>query len=116
MRHSGTKTLETERLILRRFTVEDAEDMYQNLCSDSRVNKFLTWDVHKSIDETAELMKIFVERYEKPARYCWAIVFKETNRVIGTIAAPTVKERTETVEVTYAIAFSYWEKGLLQRL
>ena len=55
MRHSGTKTLETERLILRRFTVEDAEDMYQNLCSDSRVNKFLTWDVHKSIDETVEV-------------------------------------------------------------
>ena len=112
MRHSGTKTLETERLILRRFTVEDAEDMYQNRCSDSRVNKFLTWDVHKSIDETVELMKIFVERYENPARYCWAIVFKETNRVIGTIAAPTVKERTETVEVTYAIAFSYWGKGI----
>ena len=40
------------------------------------------------------------------------IVNIETNEVIGTIAAPTVKERTETVEVTYAIAFSYWGKGI----
>ena len=112
MKHSGTKILKTERLILRRFTVDDADDMYRNLCSDSRVNKFLTWDLHKSIVETVELMRVFVERYENPARYCWAIVLKDTNEVIGTIAAPTVKERTETVEVTYAIAFSYWGKGI----
>ena len=112
MRHIGTNTLETERLTLRRFTVDDAEDMYRNLCSDNRVNKFLTWDLHKSIDETIELMKTFEKRYENPARYCWAIVLKESNEVIGTIAAPTVKERIEAVEITYAIAFPFWGKGI----
>ena len=97
MNHCGTKKLNTERLVLRRFTIEDAKDMYRNLCSDSRVNRFLTWELHKSVTDTEELMRTFIERYENPARYCWAIVDRSTNEVIGTIAAPTVKERTETV-------------------
>ena len=112
MNHCGTVELETERLLLRRFTLDDAQDMYRNLCSDARVNKFLTWELHRSVDDTKELMRSFVERYESPSRYCWAIVSKETNEVVGTIAAPTVKELTKTVEVTYAIAQDQWGKGI----
>ena len=37
---------------------------YANVCSDSRVNRYLTWKVHNSIDDTIELMKSFVARYE----------------------------------------------------
>ncbi|MBP5727767.1 MAG: GNAT family N-acetyltransferase [Clostridia bacterium] len=54
----------------------------------------------------------FIRRYENPARYCWAIVLKETGEVIGTVAAPTVPERTECVEVTYAVGSAWWGKGL----
>ena len=112
MIHCGTQTIETERLLLRRFTLDDAEDMFRNVCSDSRVNRFLTWELHTSLDETRELMKSFVSRYENDARYCWAIEEESTGRVIGTIAAPTVKELTRTVEVTYALAFDRWGKGM----
>ena len=112
MKHCGTKEINTERLLLRRFTVEDAGDMFRNLCSDSRVNEFLTWKLHDSINDTLELMKSFVERYNNLDRYCWAIVEKASNEVIGTVAAPTVKERTETVEVTYAIGHKWWGKGI----
>ena len=34
MRHTGTQTIATERLTLRRFTIEDAENMYYNWASD----------------------------------------------------------------------------------
>ena len=43
MRHCGTQLLETERLILRRFEIGDAEAMYKNWASDSEVTKYLTW-------------------------------------------------------------------------
>lgn len=42
MKHQGTKTIETPRLILRRFTLEDAPAMYRNWASDPEVTKFLT--------------------------------------------------------------------------
>ena len=34
MKHCGTKTIETDRLILRRFKKEDSENMFKN-CNDS---------------------------------------------------------------------------------
>jgi len=47
MKNLGTKTIETERLILRKFTTDDAMDMYKNWASDDMVTKFLTWPTHK---------------------------------------------------------------------
>ena len=41
MNHCGTQKLETDRLILRRFTHDDAEAMYKNWASDEEVTKFL---------------------------------------------------------------------------
>ena len=113
MNHQGTKTLQTERLLLRRFGIEDAEEFYRNVTSDSKVNKFLTWSLHKSVEETRELLTGWVERYENPERYCWAIVLKENEQLIGTIAAPTIKNRTETAEVTYCIGSAWWGLGIV---
>ena len=42
MNHLGTVVLETTRLKLRRFTIEDAEGMYRNWASEDEVTKFLT--------------------------------------------------------------------------
>lgn len=111
MKHCGTVPMETGRLILRRFQQEDAPAFYRNVCSDPRVNTFLTWKLHESPAETEALLADFIRRYESPSRYCWAIVLKETGDLIGTIAVPTVHELTEAVEVTYAIGSTWWGKG-----
>ena len=42
MNKTGTQRLETDRLILRRFTIEDADDMYNNWASDPEVTEFRT--------------------------------------------------------------------------
>lgn len=39
MKHLGTKTIETRRLVLRKFTLSDAEPMYRNWASDPEVTK-----------------------------------------------------------------------------
>jgi len=54
MEHLGTKIMETERLILRPFHINDAQAMYKNWASDDEVTKFLTWETHKDIDTTME--------------------------------------------------------------
>lgn len=113
MIHNGTKTLETERLVLRRFTEADADGFFQNVTSDSGVNRYLTWPLHESVEDTKKLLEDWVVRYENPERYCWAIVLKDTGVVIGTIAAPTVKNRIEAVEVTYCIGNKWWGHGFV---
>ncbi len=55
----NTSVLETERLILRRFTEEDLEALYRIL-KDEEVNRFLPWDPLKSMAETKQF---YEERY-----------------------------------------------------
>lgn len=111
MNHCGTIPLETARLVLRRFESSDAPAFFRNVCSDPKVSTYLTWKTHETPAETEALLTDFIRRYENPARYCWAIILKETNEVIGTVAAPTVHELTECVEVTYAVGSAWWGKG-----
>ena len=57
MRHAGTQTIETERLLLRPLTPEDAPMMYANWANDPDVTRWLRWEPHKNVDETRELLK-----------------------------------------------------------
>ena len=40
-------------------------------------------------------------------------MLKETKEIIGTIAAPTVKNRIDAVEVTYCIGSRWWGNGIV---
>ena len=73
MRHTGTQTIATERLTLRRFTIEDAENMYYNWANDPEVTRYLTWQPHKSVEETAEILQQWEAGYSKNEFYQWAI-------------------------------------------
>lgn len=48
----------TNRLILRSFTLEDAKDIFE-YASEPEVTKYLTWKVHKNIEETIDVIKTF---------------------------------------------------------
>lgn len=71
--HKGTKELTTKRLKLRRFTVDDAQDMFNNWASDAEVTKFVSWPPHSTPDLTRELLGKWVEEYEKSDYYSWAL-------------------------------------------
>lgn len=76
----NTPTLETERLILRRFTEKDMEALFLIL-KDEEVNQFLPWYTLKSLEETT---KFYEERYaskykcpqEIPRFYSYIICYK----------------------------------------
>ena len=58
MEHKGTKNIETERLLLRRFNKDDAVAMFENWESDSKVTEFLRWPTATDISEAEHLMII----------------------------------------------------------
>ena len=71
--HKGTQTIYTERLVLRRFTVDDAQAMYDNWANDERVSRFLSWSPHKSSEETKQLLEGWCDAYKNDTTYNWAI-------------------------------------------
>lgn len=95
MEHQGTKTIETERLILRKFTADDLSAIFHNWTSDEKVTEFLRWPTHKSIDITKRVLESWLLEYEKPDFYQWAIIPKEIGEPIGTISVIELNEKTE---------------------
>ena len=55
-----TKVIETERLLLRKFEESDIENVFNNYSSRDKVTEFLSWKVHKTIDDTKAFVSDFV--------------------------------------------------------
>lgn len=102
-------TLETERLILRPFEENDAKTMFDMWASDEEVTKFLTWNAHRSIEDTKNILNIWIKQYEKLERINCAIVLKENNVLIGGIDVVGYLDKVPVIG--YAISRKYWNKG-----
>ena len=113
MRNLGTKRLEAERLILRKFELSDAEPMYRNWANDPEVTKYLTWPPHDEVKITAGVLSDWISQYENDTFYQWAIVFKENGpEPIGSISIVKMDERIGMVHVGYCIGKKWWHKGI----
>ena len=113
MENKGTKRLETDRLILRQFKIEDAEDMYNNWATDAEVTKFLTWLPHPDINFTKGLLENWIGKYSELTWYNWAIELKETGEVVGNISVVKLNERIEAADIGYCMGKAWWGNGIM---
>ena len=113
MNKAGTQRIETHRLILRPFRMEDAEDMFGNWTSDPEVTRFLTWPTHSSIEATRWVLSDWMPRYENGDYFNWAIEWKETGGVIGSIAVVKLDEEKESAEIGYCLGQAFWGRGIM---
>ncbi len=109
----GTKPLETERLILRRFKPEDAEEMYRNWASDPEVTRFLTWPCHPSPEATKALLEEWAARYADGGVFNWAIEHRGSRQVIGSIAVGKLIEEISSAEIGYCLSRVFWGQGIM---
>lgn len=114
MKNSGTKTLETKRLILRKTKEEDSEQMFKNWANDERVTHFLTWAPYESEDQLRTTYhKFLMDNRDKPDTYQWKIELKELGEIIGSIDVINLKEDIESAEIGYCIGYNWWHKGIM---
>ena len=111
--HKGTKSIETIRLILRRFEVRDAEDMFNNWAGDLEVCKYLSWGPHRDVDVSRRRIMNWVSNYEYVDSYVWAIELKGRKKVVGSISVEISNETTGSCEVGYCIGKLYWSRGIM---
>lgn len=113
MKHLGTVILETERLILRRFTLDDAEDAFRNWTNSEKVTKFMTWPPHENIDVTRGYIQYCIDCYENEDSYNWVIEHRESGQVIGSISVVEITETTDCAEVGYCLSDRFWGMGIM---
>jgi ribosomal-protein-alanine N-acetyltransferase len=102
------KILETERLYLREFRVDDAEDMF-NLNSDFEVIQYTGDVAFKTIQDA----KILIENYDHYQKYGfgrWAVIEKETEEFLGWCGLKYSEEKDE-YDIGYRFFKKHWNKG-----
>lgn len=104
---SKEPVLETERLILRPVTLDDAEALF-SWNSDERVTRFMSYSTLTDISQTIDFIKsTFTEENE----WHWAFVLKEENRVIGTGSIGPDAQMQGYWGIGYNLRYDYWHKG-----
>jgi ribosomal-protein-alanine N-acetyltransferase len=111
MEHIGTTYLKSKYLILRRFTVEDAEAMFANWASDPEVTRFLTWQPHESIEDSQRSLNKLVTGYERADFYFWGIEIRGTGILIGSIEAGIKDDENGIVLVACCLGKNWWGQG-----
>ncbi|QST01162.1 GNAT family N-acetyltransferase [Pontibacillus sp. ALD_SL1] len=109
--YGNLPTLETDRLLLRRITSEDLDDMYEYV-SNEEVTKYVTWEAHRSLSDTKEFIKYALSQYEDKDLSPWGIEYKSNGKFIGTIDFVSWEVNHHVAEVGFAISQDYWGKGI----
>lgn len=107
-----SQRLETTRLILRPWTVDDAEVLYQ-YASDPEVGPIAGWPVHTSVENSRDIIKNVLGINET-----YAVVLKDKNQVVGSIGlmignSSNIDILGNEAEVGYWIGKPYWGQGLI---
>lgn len=99
--------MESERLKLRKFVVEDAEAVYL-LAKDEEVGLHAGWPPHTSVENTKDILtKILIKEDQ------FAIVEKKSGKVIGAvgIALDPKRSNDEVKMLGYWVGKDYWGQG-----
>ncbi len=105
----NTPTIETERLILRKFEDSDFQAIFEIL-SDSEVNRFLPWYPLRDLDEARAFLKErFLAYYGRPVSYRYAVCLKEDDLPIGYV----LLSDEENHDLGFGLKKEFWNRGII---
>ena len=109
--HIGTNTIETDRLILRRFEYSDIDAMLRYWIADEKIQSMYSEPVYTTKEAVKELLDRYIGSYEKSDFYRWAVVEKKTGLCIGQIAYFLVDSKNNFAEIEYCIGSDFQCRG-----
>lgn len=103
------ETVTTERLLLRPWRMEDAQDLYA-YAQDPQVGPNAGWKPHADVEESKRIIAMFQERGE-----VWAIEERASGRVIGSLGLEEDAKCSNPAarSLGYVLARPFWGRGLM---
>ena len=102
----------TERLLLRRFDLDDVKDVYL-FGKNPHVTQYLMWENFQNEEDARQMIQNAIKQYEEGKEYKLAIEEKTTKKVIGYIGLSRYDYSLYTCQVVYALNESYWNQGYM---
>ena len=110
----GTAELWTERLILRRYTMEDAEPLYRRLGQDPAMSQYSGWNPYETLEMAQETVRRFIDSYDDEHSYSWVMDVDDV--LVGTIGAYDYMfdpvSNSDQIEVGYSVVQAWQGRGL----
>ena len=103
----GTVELWTENLILRRYRMEDADELYRRFGTDSEMVRYSGWNPYATPELTLETVRRFIESYGDEHSYSWVMDVEDI--VVGTIGAYDYKD--DRIEVGFSVDRGWQGRG-----
>lgn len=103
--------LPTERLILRRMTQADAEDVFA-YASDPEVARRTVWEAHETLDDSRAFLRRAEQWYADGFGGPWGLVHRQEQRIIGTCGLILTLHH-QRGELGYALGRAWWGQGLM---
>ena len=102
-------TFETERLILRPWREDDAEELYKH-AKDADIGIPAGWLPHTSVENSLEIIRTVLSAPET-----YAVCLKEDGKPIGSVGLHRndIAEEDDEYELGYWIGKSFWGQGLI---
>lgn len=104
--------LETERLVLRNVEHRDVQEVFE-IRSNADTMQYIPRPLAKTLDDAMgviNMMRGFTERNE---RINWAITEKGSDKLMGIIGYPNIRQDSHRGEIGYVMHHDYRRKGFL---
>lgn len=106
-------TLETERLHLRRMTLDDAQALFR-IRNDGNVMKYMARPRAERIEDVMALLDMMEKDLATNDGISWAITLKRSAEMLGTIGFYRLKKAHHRAEVGYVLHSDHWRKGYMR--
>jgi ribosomal-protein-alanine N-acetyltransferase len=104
--------LETERLILRQITPDDAEDMFR-IFADPQVMRYGNTAPMRSIDQAHRKIAGITAAFHAREGIRWAITRRGSSRLIGSCGHWRLLKEHSRSEIGYELAPERWGQGIM---
>lgn len=111
MKSIGTQTIETQRLVLRKFQYSDCSDALKNWAGDEKIQSSYGEPVYSTESDVISLLEKYISSYSDDNYFRWAIIEKESCECIGQIAFFLVDCKNNFAEIEYCIGSKYQRIG-----
>lgn len=104
-------TLYTDRLILRRITLEDAQNFFE-IRSNKELMSALDKEPFKNIEELLSFFEQIEAGINSNKSIAWAVCLKDDNRMMGHVGYHKIDFVNHRAEIGYALLPKFQNKGL----
>ena len=104
----GTVELWTDRLVLRRYRPDDAEDLHRYLGTDPAMARYSGWNPYATLEMARETVRGFVDGYADEHAYSWVMDVDDV--IVGTIGAYDYQDNQ--IEVGFSVVKGWQGRGL----